>query len=295
MQRVKGCANKTLWRKASGYFAVAVIVSAGLILLTEPDSARSHVATATHADKTGGPTYTEDHRTHWICPANTKCTKLDEQDNAVTVDGWATAYKECPGAADGTCNHRGSPDGWSKNWDYRGHSDEWNYTWRCDAEYKQPEDTDRWGATYKGGSYATSHGKAAQAKPSKAATVSSPSFSWPHCQPKPTLTVYDASALEGGTLEFNIRLDHISGEVQWGTLSDSEADASTRACFSCGENTDLNALTNQRISLTGGVAQKLLVPTIADDRVESNETFKASGYRTCRFWFVCITPGDDTQ
>ena len=194
-----------------------MFVAAGLILLTEPDSARSHVADATHADKTGGPRYTDNHRTHWICPANTHCTKLNELNETVSVNGWATDHKECPGATDGTCRHRDSPEGWSKNWDYRGHSDEWSYTWRCDAGYKEPANTDRWGSTYKGGSHETSHGINARSEPSKSDTVNPPVFSWPHCQPKPTLTVTNEEVEEGQNAVFRVRLNGRTGKVDFST------------------------------------------------------------------------------
>ena len=203
MKKVRGCPKKSVRWRTSGFFVAAVLAAAGFLLLTEPESARSHSPTdaVVHATKTGGPTWTNNHRTHWICPTGEECKKTAvsngvEREINITggiESGLRSHDKECPGYPEPNCKHSDSPDGWSKNWEYRGHSDEWNYTWSCPTTgYEQPGDTAHWGATYKGasrqGDAVSAVAKAAQSRPSLDATPVSPAFSWPHCVPVPTTT-----------------------------------------------------------------------------------------------------------
>lgn len=236
MKKVRGWTKKTVWRKSSGYFVVVVLAAAGFMLLTEPESARSHEG-AVHPSIEGDAEIGR-HRTHWICPKGEECT-WETPDNLIeTVEKneWESQYKECPGPSESGCRHGGAPPNWSDNWRYRGHSDEWTHRWSCPATHKKIEPLKHWGATYEGATYVGEGDNrmlspaaiAAQPKPSEDTSPVSPSFSWPHCVRKPELVITPAApaANEGSSVSFNIELKYASGDVTWST-SDGTATAGT--------------------------------------------------------------------
>ena len=118
-------------------------------------------------------------------------------------------------------NHRTS-DYSAGTWSYIGHQDRYNVQWSCPDDYEKPAATHIW----------LPDNDTTKTKPLPTYTAQNiPSNEIPTCVRAPTLTVSNASAEEGGTLEFTVTLRHVSGEVKWGTLSDSSG--ANPACFTC--------------------------------------------------------------
>ena len=182
----------------------AAMLSAGLLLLIKPVFGQSPdgaiEATIEESDRITGNNAR--HQTNWKChnPPNNNCNKGPGKGTLEHGKIWPRA---CPDEND--CGHTAP----NTTWQYQNHQDYFNVTWKCDREdyIPKPATSQAWGKTYTG----SRAGKQLQPE-----IKDIPQADRSRCLPRPKLTVDNASALEGGTLRFNIKLEHISREVQLG-------------------------------------------------------------------------------
>lgn len=82
MEKVRGYTKKTVLMRTSGYCGAVCLVAAGLMLLTETESARSQATTpATESSKSR----TAQHMTRWYCLPNKECNYKDANQRSQVV------------------------------------------------------------------------------------------------------------------------------------------------------------------------------------------------------------------
>ena len=243
------------------YVFAGSLASAGLVLVIASTPARSSnhntppKATVSAIDKITRANTTR-HQTWWICTTGPCRTLKDTTDRT-------SGYEDDRKCDKSECGHSSS-DYQVGSWSYLGHQDRYNVQWSCGDGYEKPDASPVWLPNNK-----TTRG----ALPEYTAT-DIPDSEKPTCVRTPTLTVSDASAEEGDALAFTVTLRHVSGEVKWGTLSDSSG--ANPACFTCSApNKDLNAVSagTHTFPGAGGGSHTVRIPTIEDTRVEPDETF----------------------
>ena len=149
------------------------------------------------------------HRTYWECPSGKTC--YDEGNLPVYQPGTRLVRYPC---VDHDCAHSISGlfgKDYTEHWQYAGHEDLYRTKWDgCSGDYLNPETEDRWGPR-----------STLRTPPAPG----NPTVHWPHCRPKPTLTVTAAAANEGGTLRFKATLSHASGKIYWSTAAGTGTNA----------------------------------------------------------------------
>ena len=96
----------------------------------------------------------------------------------------------------------------------------------------------------------------------------------PQCDPI-TLTVSNASAIEGNKLSFRVTLSGTSGKIYWSTASGTPPNDA----FFLGDSRDLDVQRNpghpdDGVSVADGVEHIVEITTRGDDRFEQDENFK---------------------